>query len=100
MGNALARQETHAQAEAFPPGADEAALRLALQDARELATQSRLLALNVAFEAAGAGVEAQEDAGALAATAGHALAEAEKLAGAVDLLLQQIQSAAALSRPL
>jgi hypothetical protein len=77
-------------------GAQETALRLALEEARQLAAQSGLLALNAALESAGAG----EDMAALAGSAGQAASDAERIVGAVELLLQQIHAAAAVSRPL
>lgn len=96
MENALTRQENREMPPA--PGAAEAALRLALAEARQLAAQSRLLALNAALDAAGACREAAcaAEMQALGGAAGEALGETERLAAAVDLLLQQIRSAAAL----
>ena len=100
MENALARTDIHEIPSA--PGAPDAALRLALEEARRLAAQSRLLALNAALEAAGACREAEgaDEAASLGAAAGAALDEAERIAAAVDLMLQQIQSAATLTRSL
>jgi hypothetical protein len=94
MGNALA--QTFPQDEAIPRGAVEMALRLALEEARQLAAQSRLLALNAAFESAGAAASADAPGGAV----GQAAAEADRVTAVVELLLQQIQSASSLSRPL
>ena len=110
MGKALARPAPHEAAPlpgahsrstssdgANPAlGAQETALRLALEEARQLAAQSGLLALNAALESAGAG----EDMAALAGSAGQAASDAERIVGAVELLLQQIHAAAAVSRPL
>ncbi len=53
MGNALARHASSGEPQ--PPSAQETALRQALEEVRLLAAQSRLLALNAAFESAGAG---------------------------------------------
>ncbi len=100
MENALARQDVN---EAFlPPGTQEAALRLALEEARQLAAQSRLLALNAALESAGACGEADavREMDALGGAAGQAIDKAEEIAAAVERLLQQIRSASALSGPL
>lgn len=99
MENALARQIHN---EAFLPiGTAEAALRLALEEARQLAAQSKLLALNAALESAGACGEAEAiwEMDVLGGAAGQAIDEAEKIAAAVELLLQQIQSASNLSGP-
>ena len=92
---------------AFPeetilPGTHETALRLVLEEARQLAAQSRLLALNAAIESAGdhRDAEAVEEMGALGGSAGQAVAEAEKVANAVERLLLQIQSTSSLSKPL
>lgn len=96
MGNALARQDSPESA--LPPEGQDAALRLALAEARRLAAQTRLLALNAAFEAAAAGPDEEMDA--LGGAAGQASAEAARVIGAVELILQQIQSASSLSGPL
>lgn len=93
MGNALMRQAS--PAENLPPGAQDAALSAALEEARQLAVQARLLALNTAFESAGAGPGGEMDV--LGGEAGHAVAATEKVAAAVELLLQQIQLASLLS---
>ncbi|MBK6631457.1 MAG: hypothetical protein IPG33_10660 [Betaproteobacteria bacterium] len=79
----------------FPHSANDTALRLALEGVRRLAAQSRLLALNSAFEAAGASREAEaaEEMNALGGSAAQAIAEAEKMVATVELLLQQMQSA-------
>lgn len=92
MSSALSRQATHE--ETVLRGVREAALRSALEEARQLAAQTRLLALNTAFESAGAGPAEEGDA------AGAVAAEAEKVASAVELLLQQIQSTSFPSGPL
>jgi len=76
MNNALARQG--AQEAFLPLGAQEAALRLLLDEAR-------LVALNAVIESAAAAREA--------GVPGEDAAEAEQVAAAVDLLLQQIESA-------
>ncbi len=93
MNNAIARQAS--PEEAPPAGVQETVLRLALEEARQIAAQSRLLALNAAFESAGAGLDAEatgemEALGGSAVQAAHA---AESLAAAVELLLQQVTSA-------
>ncbi len=76
MKNTLARQDAH---EAFLPlCAQEAALRLLLDEAR-------LVALNAAIESAAAARKA--------GVPGEDTAEAEQVAAAVGLLLQQIESA-------
>lgn len=100
MSNAMARRITHD--EALPFDAPEIALRLALEEARQLAAQSRLLALNAAFESADACREAgaADEMDALGGSAGQAAAEAARIVAAVELLLQQIQSASAASGPL
>ena len=91
MGNAMARRITHD--EAIPSGASDIALRLALDEVRQLAAQSGLLALNAAFESAGATDEMDGPGG----SAGQAAAEAARMVGAVEILLQQIHSASAAS---
>ena len=100
MENALARQD--ANEASLPMGVHEEALRLALEEARQLAAQSRLLALNAALESAGACGEAEavREMEVLGGAAGQAIDEAEKIAAAVELLLQQIRSASALPGPL
>lgn len=100
MENALVQRRP--QDEAGAPGAAEMALRLALEEARQLAAQSGLLALNAALESAGACREAgaAEEMEALGGSAGRAAAEAERIAAAVERLLQQMQSASAASGPL
>ncbi|MCL4681996.1 MAG: hypothetical protein KJZ92_12015 [Rhodocyclaceae bacterium] len=90
MGNALAGQAASPGSQ--PPDMQDAALRRVLEEARQLAEQSRLLALNTAFESAGAA----GDDDALGGEACHAADEAAKVIGAVERLLQQIQSAASL----
>jgi hypothetical protein len=97
MGNALVHPEMHEAA--LPPSVQETALRMVLEEARQLAAQSRLLALNAAIESAGACREAgaAQDGAALAASAERALAETDRLAGAVESFLQQIRAASALS---
>lgn len=91
MSSALLRQAS--PEEILQQGARDAALRSALDEARQIAAQTRLLALNTAFESAGAPA-GEGDA------AGVAAAEAEKMANAVELLLEQIQSASFPSGPL
>lgn len=102
MGNVLAHQDVPAQAEALPPSAEETALHLALQQARALAAQSRLIAMNAAFESAAACREAADaqEMEALGRSAGRTAEEMERVAASVELILQQIRSASALSRPL
>jgi hypothetical protein len=94
MGNALAQRNS--RDEAISSGASEIALRLALDEVRQLAAQSGLLALNAAFESAGA----TDEMDGPGASAGQAAAEAARIVAAVDLLLQQIQAASAASGPL
>lgn len=102
MNNALAGQDGRTRAEACPPGADEIALRLMLEQARELAAQSKLIAMNAAFEAAAACGEAADarETDVLGESAGRTAEEMERVAASVELILQQIQTASALSRPL
>ena len=76
MSNAMAQRIPYD--EAISSGASEIALRLALDEVRQLAAQSGLLALNAAFESAGASDEMDGPGG----SAGPAAAEAAKLAGA------------------
>jgi hypothetical protein len=92
MSSALLRQAS--PEETLLRGARDAALRTALEEARQLTAQTRLLALNTAFESAGAGPAEDGDA------AGVVAAEAERVASAVELLLQQIQSTSFQSGPL
>ena len=82
------------QEEVFLPGTHESALRLALEGARQLAAQTRLLALNAAFESAGACRDAGvvEEMHALGRSAGQAAANADRITRSVELLLLQIQS--------
>lgn len=99
MGNALVREDTPAE---FPTDAQEFALRQILEEARRIAAQSRLLALNAAMESASACGEpvVAREMDALGGSAGRTVAEMERVAASVELLLQQINSASALSRPL
>ncbi len=64
-----------------------AAVRDTLEKIRELALQSKLLALNTAVESAQTG-----HADTLAEQAQHALTEASRVATAVDSLLQQLNA--------
>ena len=100
MANALAREGS--TTEALSADAQEVALRLMLEEARQLAAQSRLIALNAAFESAGARNEeaATAEMDALGGSAGRTAAEMDRVVATVELLLQQIQSASALSGPL
>jgi hypothetical protein len=91
MSNAMAQRNS--QDEAISSGASDIALRQALDEVRQLAAQSGLLALNAAFESAGASDEMDGPGG----SAGPAAAEAARIVAAVELLLQQIQSASAAS---
>ncbi len=93
MHNGLAQPTS--QERVFLHGSNDTALRRMLEEARRLAAQSRLLALNSACEAAGACSETQaaEEMGVLGGAAAQAITEAEKVAAAVELLLQQMQSA-------
>jgi len=83
-----------------PAGAADDALRLALEEARLIAAQARLLALNAAFASAEGrretGIAPEMDA--LGEDAGRAAAAADDIAHAVDALLRQIASAASLPR--
>lgn len=99
MANALVREDAPAEA---PAGAQEFALRQILEEARRIAAQSRLLALNAALESATACREpaAAAEMDALGGSAGRTVAEMERVAASVELLLQQITSASALSQPL
>ena len=96
MGNALARLTSPGGT--LPQGMQDAALRTALEEARQLAEQTRLLALNAAFESAAAGPAGEM--AALGGEAGQAASAAERVIGAVELLLQQIRSASSLPGPL
>lgn len=100
MGDGLARRG--ATGSALLPGAQDVLLHLALEEVRLLAAQSKLLALNAALESAAAcrDAEACEEMVALGRSAGQAAAEADGMAKAVELLLLQIRSSAALSEPL
>jgi len=64
-----------------------AAVRATLEEIRELALQSKLLALNTAAETAQSG-----QADSLSEEAEHALTEAGRVATAIDSLLQQINA--------
>jgi hypothetical protein len=80
-------------------GAHDAALRLALEEARELAVQSRLFALNAAFEAIEAS-RAGDAAGELAritGDAGRSIEETERVAGIIETLLLQINESSRLA---
>lgn len=100
MANARVREDT--PAEALPPDAQQLALRLMLEEARQIAAQSRLLALNAAFESAAAcrDAAAAGEMDALGASAERTAGEMERASAAVELLIEQIQSASALSQPL
>ena len=94
MNNALARNNRGG--EEFR----EAAMCATLEEIRLLAEQSRLLALNAALESIGAraagGPAAEMDG--IATQAGGAAAGADRVAAAVEVLLQQIQAGSAFSR--
>jgi hypothetical protein len=98
MANALARDDIPAAA--LPPEGQELALRLILEEARQVALQSRLLALNTAFESAAARGEAAAEMDALGASAERTADEMERVAASAEMLLEQIQAALVLSRPL
>lgn len=100
MGNALARHASNGEPQ--PSSMQESSLRHALEELRLLAAQSRLLALNAAFESAGAGRDegVEREIDVLAGEAGQAVAEAERTTAAVERLLRQIQAASMPSRPL
>jgi hypothetical protein len=88
MRNAAVRLEAD---DTYAPGTPEAALRLMLEEARQQAAQSRLLALNMAIESA-----ACNDAGETGQLAAGACDDAQRVADAVERLLLQIRH----SRPL
>ncbi len=100
MGDDMARVISHESD--FPHGAEEVALRLALQEARHLAAQTRLLALNAALEAVAASCDANAstEMSALGKSAGQAIAEADSIVLAMALRLRQFESSPALSGPL
>ena len=100
MGDDMTRVIMHESD--IPHGAEEVALRLALEEARHLAAQTRLLALNAALEAAAVICDANAPAemDALGRSAGQAMAETDRIVSAMELRLQQIQSSPALSGPL
>ncbi|MCQ3925167.1 MAG: hypothetical protein DPW12_13440 [Rhodocyclaceae bacterium] len=93
MENALTRQGSH-EAPAVP-GAAEAALRLMLEQVRGLAAQSKLIAMNAAFEATAARGEAADIVG----ESGRAIDETERVAGIIDKLLLQINQGKRFSEP-
>ena len=98
MRNALVQQDSP---ERSLPGTGETALRQVLEEARLLAVQTRLLALNTAFESAasdGCGSEAVSEL--LGREASQSAAEAARVCGAVEQILQQIRTSAAFARPL
>ena len=98
MRNALVQQDSP---ERSLPGTDETALRQVLEAARLLAVQTRLLALNTAFEsAASLGVESEAVSEILGREASRSAAEAARVCGAVEQILQQIRTSAALAKPL
>ena len=70
-----------------------AAARATLEEIREIALQSKLLALNTHIESAQPG-----ETNALRKQAANALVEASRVVTAVDLLLQQINASANLVR--
>lgn len=100
MGDGLARRG--ATESALLPGAQEVLQHLALEEVRLLAAQSKLLALNAALESAAAcrDADASSEMDALGRSACQAAEEADGMTRAVELLLQQIRSGAALSEPL
>jgi hypothetical protein len=102
MGNALAGLGASEQAQAVPHSAEESVLRLLLEQARELAAQSKLIAMNAALEAAAACSEAADarETDALGGSAGRTAEEMESVAASVELFLQQLQTASVLARPL
>lgn len=83
----------------LPHGAQEAAVHLALEEARQLAAQTRLLALNAALEAAAASSNANSstEMDALGRSVGQAIAEADSIVLVMELRLNQIQASPALS---
>ncbi len=98
MRNALVQPDSPERA---LPSAGETALRQVLEEARLLAVQTRLLALNTAFESAasdGCGSEAVSEL--LGREASQSAAEAARVCGAVEQILQQIRTSAAFARPL
>ena len=98
MRNALVQPDSPERA---LPSAGETALRQVLEEARLLAVQTRLLALNTAFESAasdGCGSEAVSEL--LGREASQSAAEAARVCGAVEQILQPIRTSAAFARPL
>ena len=98
MRNALVQPDSPERA---LPSAGETALRQVLEEARLLAVQTRLVALNTAFEsAASLGVESEAVSEILGREASRSAAEAARVCGAVEQILQQIRTSAAFARPL
>jgi hypothetical protein len=97
MNNGLAHQTS--QENGFLPSANDTGLRLALEEARQLAAQSKLLALNSALESANACRDPgeTEEMDALVGSANQAIAEAEMITAAVERLLLQMQSSPSIS---
>lgn len=91
MEKALIRAQAPAEP---PPQGQERALRLLLDEARRIALQSRLIALNVAMEAAAGEMDG------VGASAGRTAEEMQRAAGAVERLLEQIRAAGTLSQRL
>lgn len=100
MANALVREGLPAAA--LPPEGQELALRLMLEEARQIALQARLLSMNAACESAAACAEpaAAAEMVALGASAARTAEEMQRTTAAVELLLEQIRTAGALPRPL
>lgn len=82
--------------EAGPAFSREAALRANLEAVRQVAAQSRLLALNAALELAGASrdAEAAEEMEVLFGTIAHAATDADQVAAAIELQLLLMQPSA------
>ena len=86
----------------FSHGAQEVALRFALEEARCLAAQSELLALNAAFESVGANRETDrsDEMASLERSAAQAVSDADSIVKTMEQLLLQLQSTATFSEPL
>lgn len=98
MRNALAQQDA---AQMPLPSAGETALRLMLEEVRMLALQTRLVAMNAVCEsAASQGPENEAVSEILGREASIGVAEAARVAGAVEQILQQIRTSAAFAKAL
>ena len=86
----------------FLHGAQEVALRVALEEVRHLAAHSELLALNAAFESVGASRETDPsgEMAALGRSAAQTVSDADSIVKTMEQLLLQLQSTATFSEPL